>query len=173
MKKNVLSALICISVFSYIFFNCGNVNAGIVTNKLPLSCYAEHFVHTYDNPDSQNIIDDIPAKVTNILIKEIRSDGWAYGKYRGSQGNKVHNWFRINDLCADENFENKEGRVKIKRQKVTRTRNSKETIGVVTIDDSVLVIAKHKGMAQIVYKAHVGIEYQMGWVPITALEIYK
>ena len=171
MKWKICNLLAGIVVFAFCSRG-GITEAGIVTKNLPLSCYTEHFVNTYEYPESPNIVDSVPAKVTNILIKEIRPDGWAYGKYRGSSGDKVYNWFKISDLCADVNYVSKEARVKVNRQKVTRTRNSKETIGVATVDDSALVIAEYRGMAQIVYKAHIGTAYNMGWVPIAALEFY-
>ena len=142
------------------------VEAGIVTDRLPLTCYCEQRVNTYNEPNG-NAVGYISANVDLIQVTQIRSDGWAYGSYPTSRG-RVSRWFRISDLCADVNYSNRSANVR-GNQTVFRTRNGGNTLGSVSNNESVIVIADNGSRAQIVYRLDNGTGYKMGWVASSAV----
>ncbi len=161
-----LKKLICAALLGGAMLINGAVEAGIVTDRLPLTCYCDHRVYTYNDPNG-NQVGYIDANVDLIQVTQIRSDGWAYGNYPGRNG-RVSRWFRISDLCADVNYSNRSVNVN-GAQRVYRTSSGGDTLGSVSNNESVIVIADNGNRAQIVYRLDNGTGYKMGWIPSSAV----
>jgi hypothetical protein len=144
----------------------GEAKAGIITDRLPFYCYVDHQVNTYNQPNGQRV-GYISANVDLIRVTQVRGDGWAYGDYPGKNG-RVARWFRISELCADPGYSNRGTNVQ-GAQNVFRTRNSGDTIGSVSNNESVIVIADNGSRAQILYRLNNGTGYKVGWVPSSAV----
>lgn len=144
------------------------VEAGVVTDRLPLQCYADHQVNTYNSPGVAKRAGSISANVDLIKITQVRSDGWCYGSYPGAGGKRVSRWFRITDVCADAGYTNRSANVKGK-QTVYRTRSGGATLGSVSNNEGVIVVADNGSRAQIVYRLDNGIGYKLGWVSSAAV----
>jgi murein DD-endopeptidase MepM/ murein hydrolase activator NlpD len=160
LKKTFALALALVTV---IFI--GTVEAGIVTDRFPLFCYVDHQVDTYNQPNGQKV-GYISANVDLIRVTQVRGDGWAYGDYPGRNG-RVARWFRINELCADPGYSNRGTNIRDSQNiiKVFRTRNSGDTIGSVSNNEEVIVLADNGNRAQILYKLNNNTGWKMGWVP--------
>ena len=156
-KIFVLVALMTF-IFSY------NVEAGLVGNYVPFQCYVERQIDTYNNPGDGRRAGWISANVDLIRVTQVRSDGWAYGDYPGANGKRVSRWFRLSDICADPNYPNRSANVK-GAQQVFRTSSSGNTIGSVSNNESVIVLADNGNRAQILYRLDNGTGYKIGWVP--------
>jgi len=141
--------------------------AGVVTDRLPLTCYADHKVITYNSPGAKSA-GYISANVDLIQITQVRGDGWCYGSYPGAGGRRVSRWFKITDVCADAGYTNRAANVK-GRQTVYRTRSGGATIGSVSNNEGVIVVADNGSRAQIVYRLDNGTGYKLGWVPSMAV----
>ncbi len=146
----------------------GNVEAGVVTNRLPLQCYADHQVNTYNSPGAAKRAGYISANVDLIKITQVRGDGWCYGNYPGAGGKRVSRWFRITDVCADAGYSNRSANVR-GNQTVYRTHSGGATLGSVSNNESVIVVADNGSRAQIVYRLDNGTGYKLGWVPSAAV----
>lgn len=141
--------------------------AGIVTDRLPFQCYVDHQVDTYNQPNGQRV-GYISANVDLVQVTQVRNDGWAYGSYPGKNG-RVTRWFRITELCADPSYSNRGATVQ-GAQRVFRTKNSGDTIGSVSNNESVIVLADNGNRAQILYRLDNGTGYKVGWVPSSAVD---
>lgn len=146
------------------FVFSGNVEAGLVGNYVPFQCYVDRQINTYNNPGDRQRAGWISANVDLIRVTQIRSDGWAYGDYPGSNGKRVSRWFRLSDICADPNYPNRNANVK-GAQQVFRTSSSTNIIGSVSNNESVIVLADNGNRAQILYRLDNGTGYKVGWVP--------
>ena len=168
MKYHFLKRLVCVGLLSGSFL-IGNVTeAGVVTDRMPLQCYADHQVNTYNSPGAAKRAGYISANVDKIKILEVRGDGWCRGSYPGSGGKTVTRWFRITDVCADAGYTNRSANVR-GNQTVYRTRSGGATIGSVSNNESVIVVADNGNRAQIVYRLDNGTGYKMGWGPSSAV----
>lgn len=141
---------------------CGNSEAAIVRDKLPLQCYVADKVITYDL-NTRRQVGYISPQNDLIQITAIGSDGIARGTYPGQGGRRVERLFRASDIFADTNYSNRSVHVSGSHQ-VYRTRNSNATIGSIANED-VTVVADNGSRAQIVYRLNNGTGYKMGWVP--------
>lgn len=164
--------LICAGLLSSALMFYGNAEAGVVTNRLPLQCYADHQVNTYNTPGAAKRAGYISANVDLIRITQVRGDGWCYGSYPGAGGKRVARWFRITDVCADAGYTNRSANVRGK-QVVYRTRSGGATIGSVSNNEGVIVVADNGSRAQIVYRLDNGTGYKLGWVPSSAVAVQR
>lgn len=147
----------------------GNMaEAGVVTDRLPLNCYADHKVITYNSPGAKSA-GYISANVDLIQITQVRGDGWCYGSYPGAGGRRVSRWFKITDVCADAGYTNRSANVRGK-QTVYRTRSGGATLGSVSNNEGVIVVADNGSRAQIVYRLDNGTGYKLGWVPSSSVQ---
>ncbi len=146
----------------------GTVEAGIVTDRFPLFCYVDHQVDTYNQPNGQKV-GYISANVDLIRVTQVRGDGWAYGDYPGRNG-RVARWFRINELCADPGYSNRGTNIR-GAQNVFRTKNGGDTIGSVSNNEEVIVLADNGNRAQILYKLNNNTGWKMGWVPSSTVAV--
>lgn len=168
MKKVKWKRFMCAALLgsSMIFSNV--VEAGVVTDRLPMTCYADHRVLTYNSPGASSSSGYISANVDLIQITQVRADGWCYGSYPG-KNKRVSRWFRITDVCADPNYANRGANMR-GAQKVYRTAGNNATIGSVSNSESVIVLADNGNRAQIVYRLDNGAGYKMGWVPSSSVQ---
>lgn len=143
--------------------------AGVVTDRLPLNCYVDHKVLTYNSPGAARSAGYISANVDLIQITQIRADGWCYGNYPGSGGRRVSRWFKITDVCVDSGYTNRSANVR-GAQKVYRTAGTNATIGSVSNNESVVVLADNGSRAQIVYRLDNGKGHKIGWVPSSSVQ---
>ncbi len=168
MRYNLLKKLLCAGLISGSLLIGSFAEAGVVTDRLPLQCYCDHQVNTYNSPGAAKRAGYISANVDMIKILEVRGDGWCRGSYPGSGGKTVTRWFRITDVCADAGYTNRSANVR-GNQTVYRTRSGGATIGSVSNNESVIVVADNGSRAQIVYRLDNGTGYKMGWVPSSAV----
>ena len=131
-----------------------------------MQCYVDHQVYTYNEPNGQRV-GYISPNVDLIQVTQIRNDGWVYGSYPGKNG-RVSRWFRMSDLCADTNYSNRFAYVQ-SAQRVLRTNNDGNTIGSVSNNEPVMVIADNGNRVQIIYRLDNGTGYKMGWIPSSAV----
>ena len=136
--------------------------AGIVRDKLPLKCYVDHRVTSYDKNSGQSV-GWIDAEVDLVTITGIGDNGVAIGTHPGSGGRIVERLFWARDVFADENYSNRNVHVNGSHQ-VFRTRNSGTAIGSIS-NEEVTVVADDGNRAQIIYRLDNGTGYKMGWVP--------
>ena len=155
--KNFLAAMLL--VFAVTVF--GNAEAAIVTDKVPLQCYVDHKVTSYDTGSGQ-AVGWIDAEVDLVRITGIGDNGVAIGTHPGRNGT-VERLFWARDVFADTNYSNRIAHVN-GYQQVYRTQNSGSTIGSVR-DEDVTVVADNGNRAQIIYRLDNGTGYKMGWVP--------
>ena len=159
-KKILMAALI-------LLMTPAQVDAKIVTDKLPLLTYAEVPVAVYDKPNG-NKKGTIAAGSSLVLVKVIRSDGWAYGSYQiANQKKRPYRWFKIEELQGYGDFENYTDRA-ISDQNAYRTRTSGNLVGKIAGDEDLIVVAKRGDRVKIIFKAD-GNFYRMGWVDKTVL----
>ena len=136
IKKKILAGLV-----SSVFVIAGiSTEAAIVTDKLPLLTYADHVVYTYDSPNGKKK-DSIPTATSLIMIKKIKSDGWAYGSYAlANQNKRVERWFKMSDLQGYVDFQNYETTA-YQNFTATRTRTGSSKLGHLAKNDKVIVVA--------------------------------
>ncbi len=166
MKHFKAKKFLALALLLVMLIFVGKAEAGVITDRLPFYCYVDHQVNTYNQPNGQRV-GYISANVDLIRVTQVRGDGWAYGDYPGRNG-RVARWFRINELCADPGYSNRGTNVQ-GAQNVFRTRNSGDTIGSVSNNESVIVIADNGSRAQILYRLNNGTGYKVGWVPSSAV----
>ena len=169
MRFKQLRNLICAGMLGSSILFCGVSEAGVVTDRLPLQCYADHQVNTYNSPGAAKRAGYISANVDLIKITQVRGDGWCYGSYPGAGGKRVSRWFRITDVCADAGYTNRSANVRGK-QTVYRTRSGGATLGSVSNNEGVIVVADNGSRAQIVYRLDNGTGYKLGWVPSSSVQ---
>ena len=155
--KNFLAAMLL--VFAVTIF--GSAEAAIVTDKVPLQCYVDHKVTSYDTGSGQ-AVGWIDAEVDLVRITGIDGNGVAIGTHPGRNGT-VERLFWARDVFADTNYSNRNVHVNGSHQ-VYRTQNSSATIGSISNED-VTVVADNGNRAQIIYRLDNGTGYKMGWVP--------
>ena len=155
--KNILAAMLL--VFAATIF--GSAEAAIVTDKMPLQCYVDHKVTSYDTRSGQ-AVGWIDAEVDLVKIRGIDGNGVAIGTHPGRNGT-VERLFWARDVFADTNYSNRPAHID-HYQQVYRTQNSNATIGSVNNED-VTVVADNGNRAQIIYRLDNGTGYKMGWVP--------
>lgn len=155
--KNLCAVLILI------FFICTpKVEAKIVTNKLPLLTYAETNTPVYNAPDGEKR-GTIQTLTSLVLVKNIRSDGWAYGSYKVSGKKKrAYGWFKMDELQGYADFENYTEHTNYDVD-VYRTRSSTRLIGRISSDEEIIVVAKRGDRVKVIFKAD-GNYYRMGWI---------
>lgn len=168
MNVRKLSKIICAGIISWAFWFGSVSEAGVVTDRMPLQCYADHQVNTYNSPGATKRAGYISANVDLIQITQVRGDGWCYGSYPGAGGKRVSRWFKITDVCADARYTNRAANVR-GRQVVYRTQSGGATIGSVSNNEGVIVVADNGNKAQIVYRLDNGTGYKLGWVPSAAV----
>lgn len=138
------------------------VDAKIVTDKLPLLTYAEVPIAVYDNPNGKRK-GTIAAGSSLVLVKVIRPDGWAYGSYKvANQKKRPYRWFKMEELQGYADFENYIDRA-ISDQDAYRTRTSGSLVGKIAGDEDLIVVAKRGDKIKVIFKAD-GNFYRMGWV---------
>lgn len=143
------------------------VDAKIVTDKLPLLTYAETPIAVYDNPNG-NKKGTIAVGTSLVLVKIIRPDGWAYGSYQVvNKKKRPYRWFKMEELQGYGDFENYTDRA-ISDQDAYRTRTSGSLVGKIAGDEDLLVVAKRGDKVKIIFKAD-GNFYRMGWIDKTVL----
>ena len=138
------------------------VDAKIVTDKLPLLTYAEVPISVYDNPNGKRK-GTIAAGSSLVLVKIIRPDGWAYGSYKvANQKKRPYRWFKMEELQGYADFENYTDKASYDLD-AYRTRTSSSLVGKVAGDEDLIVVAKRGDKVKIIFKAD-GDFYRMGWV---------
>lgn len=163
----VWKKLLCAGILGGSLMIGNMTEAGVVTDRLPLNCYADHKIITYNSPGAKSA-GYISANVDLIQITQVRGDGWCYGSYPGAGGRRVSRWFKITDVCADAGYTNRSANVRGK-QTVYRTRNGGATIGSVSNNEGVIVVADNGNRAQIVYRLDNGTGYKLGWIPSSSV----
>ena len=156
--KNILAA-----IFLIVLTCATPVEAKIVTDKVPLLTFADAPVTVYDSPNGQSK-GLIPEGSSLVLVKEIRSDGWAYGSYKPSDSPKrIYRWFKMTELQGDSNFENYTDQLN-NDTNVFRTRTEINKFnGNAPSNEDVTVVSKRGSKTKIIFKAD-GDYYRMGWV---------
>lgn len=141
--------------------------AKIVADKLPLLTYADSPVAVYDAPNGKRK-GTIPAGKSLVLVKQIRSDGWAYGSYKMlNKTKRVYRWFKIAELQGYAEFENYIDQAASDTD-AYRTRSSYEVIGKISSNEDLTVVALRGDKVKVIFKAD-GVYYRMGWVNKTDL----
>ena len=159
-KKNFLMLVSVLMI-------CNSCDAKIVTDKLPLLTYAETPIVVYDKPNG-NKKGTIAVGTSLVLVKIIRSDGWAYGSYKVANNKKrPYRWFKMEELQGYSDFENYTDKA-ISDQDAYRTRTSSSLVGKIAGNEDLLVVAKRGDKVKIIFKAD-GNFYRMGWVDKTVL----
>ena len=163
MNIRKLSKIICAGIISGTFLFGSVSEAGVVTDRMPLQCYADHQINTYNSPGAAKRAGYISANVDLIRITQVRGDGWCYGSYPGAGGRRVSRWFKITDVYADAGYTNRSVNVRGK-QTVYRTHSGGATLGSVSNNEGVIVVADNGSRAQIVYRLDNGMGYKLGWI---------
>ena len=141
---------------------CTPVEAKIVTDMVPLLAFADVPVAFYDAPNGKNK-GTIPAETSLVLVKQIRSDGWAYGSHKPQDSKKrVYGWFKMAELQRYESFENYTDQLTSDTD-VARTRTSYSYNGNAPSNEDVLVVGKLGDKTKIIFKSDDDY-YRMGWV---------
>lgn len=159
-----------LAVIFAIFLICApNVEAKIVTDKLPLLTFADSTVSVYDAPNGKNK-GTIPAEISLVLVKQILADGWAYGSYKPLNSEKrVYRWFKMTELQGYADFENYTDQL-INDTNVYRTRTlDYQYNGNAPSNEDVIVVAQRGSKTKIIFKAD-GDYYRMGWVDNSTLK---
>lgn len=155
--KNFLMATLLIFALSV----GGVAEAGIVTDKVPLQCYVDHKVKSYDKNNGREV-GWIDAEVDLVQITGIGGNGVAIGTHP-SGSRRVERIFWARDVFEDPGYRNRNVHVNGSHQ-VFRTKNSGATIGSIA-NEEVTVVADNGNRAQIIYRLNNGTGYKMGWVP--------
>lgn len=156
--KNFFTAVLLTLVAT--IFNIAE--AAIVADKMPLQCYVDHKVTSYDKNDGREV-GWIDADVDLVEITGINvGTGVALGTHP-SGSRRVERIFWARDVFADLGYRNRPAHVSGYHE-VYRTKNSSATIGSIR-DEEVTVVADNGNRAQIIYRLDNGTGYKMGWVP--------
>ena len=165
MRLKMFKQLVCAGLLSSAILFSGTSEAGIVTDRFPLTCYVDHHVDTFDNINGRKV-GYIDANVDWINVYEYR-DGWVRASYNGLRSGYTR-WFRVNEICADTNYSNRGVNVR-GAQTVYTTKDSNTKLGSVSNNESVIVLADNGNRAQILYRLDNGSGYKMGWVPSSSV----
>ena len=162
MKLSRLKHLLCAAFVGSTVLWGEYVEAGVVTQYVPMLTYADHTVPTYNKPNgSQKGF--ISPNVALVWIKEIRPDGWAYGSYPIAGGKRIYRWFRMQELQGYNDYNNFHMRSDA-TQIVFRTSSQDAKIGKLLYDEDILVVGETGANYKIIYKVNGGSEYKMGWI---------
>lgn len=169
MKKNVLKNIIGAGfVGSLMLFSpFPQAEAGIVTDRFPIQMYVDRQLSTYNRAGDSSRAGWADANNDLIRVYSV-SNGWARISHPGSGGRTVNRYCRVNDLFADPNYSNRSVRVK-GAQTAYRTSSGNATIGSVSNNEEVIVLADNGRRAQIIYRLNNGTGYKVGWVPSSAV----
>lgn len=141
---------------------CAPVEAKILTDKVPLLAFADVQFAFYDAPNGKNK-GSVPVETSLVLVKEIHSDGWAYGSYKPQNSSKrIYGWFKMAELQRYETFENYTDQLTSDTD-VLRTRTSYSYNGNAPSNEDVIVIGKLGDKTKIIFKSEDNY-YRMGWV---------
>ncbi len=145
--------------------------ASVEMEKVPLLTYVDAAVPVYSSPGGSKK-GTIPAGRSLVLVKQIRSDGWAYGSYKPlNKRKRVSCWFRMTDVQGYPDFRNYTDQL-VSDQRASRTRSTGAegaSIGFVSSNEDVTVVAERGEKAKIIFLGD-GNKYRMGWVFKSALE---
>lgn len=158
---NLLQKALCAGLVGSSMIFSGVAQASIVSDKVPLLTYAETRVPTYDKPGGPQK-GFIAPNVSLVLVKEIKSDGWAYGSYTIAGGKRVYRWFRMTELQGYTDFKNYVMNID-DGQTVYRTVKSNGKIGSLPNSKEVLVVGESGNNLKVIYQLSNG-QYKMGWI---------
>lgn len=162
MNLKTLKRIICACLLGGALLISTAVNAAVVTNRLPLLGYANQAIAVYRSPGNMQA-GLVAAETALIQIRQVRSDGWAYGSYPIANGRRANGWFKMRDIQANVNYNNCNGTM-LSQQTVYRTTSMSASNGVVSAGESVLVIGEQGRLAQIIYKQQNSANWRIGWV---------
>lgn len=168
MKKNFLKNIIGAGfVGSLMLFSpFPQAEAGIVTDRFPIQMYVDRQLSTYNRAGDSSRAGWADANTDLIRVYSV-SNGWARISHPG-RGGRVNRYCRVNELFADPNYSNRTARVK-GAQSAYRTSSGSATIGSVSNNEEVIVLADNGRRAQIIYRLNNGAGYKIGWVPSSAV----
>lgn len=169
MKKNFLKNIIGAGfVGSLMLFSpFPQAEAGVVTDRFPIQMYVDRQLNTYNHAGDSRRAGWADANNDLIRVYSV-SNGWARISHPGSSGRTVNRYCRVNELFADPNYSNRSARVK-GAQSAYRTSSGSATIGSVSNNEEVIVLADNGRRAQIIYRLDNGSGYKIGWVPSGAV----
>lgn len=169
MKKNFLKNIIRAGfVGSLMLFSpFPQTEAGIVTDRFPIQMYVDHQLDTYTHAGDSRCAGWADANTDLIRVYSV-SNGWARVSHPG-RGGTVNRYCRVNELFADPNYSNRSARVK-GAQSAYRTSSGNATIGSVSNNEEVIVLADNGRRAQIIYRLNNGTGYKIGWVPSSSVQ---
>ena len=153
-----LRNLFSVTLLALVVFFGGIAEAGIVRDKMPLQCYVDHKVTSYDRNSGQ-AVGWIDADVDLVNIIGIGDNNVALGTHP-SGSRRVERLFWATDVFADPNYQNRNVHVG-SYQQVYRTKDSGATIGSIN-NEEVTVVADNGNRAQIIYRLDNGNGYKMG-----------
>ena len=133
----------------------------IPADRVPLQTYAVKKLNCYLQPNGvqKGWID--PGD--DVVVTQIRSDGWAYGSYPVGNG-RVSRWFRADDLVNNIGFANQE-RYSPKANTNTYTGpDHSRKFGSFNDNETLLVVSESGESRQFIYKLNNG-GYKMAWAP--------
>lgn len=164
---NFMKRILFTSVLSGAVLFCTGAEAGIVTDQFPIQMYADHQVSTYNRAGDSRRAGWADANTDLIRVYSV-SNGWARISHPGKGGRTVNRYCRVNDLFADPGYANRSARVQ-GAQRTYRTKSGSATIGSVSNNEEVTVLADNGTRAQILYRLDNGTGYKIGWVPRNVL----
>ena len=167
MNLKTLQKTICAGLLGGALLISTAVNAGVVTNRLPLLGYANQVIAVYRSPGNMRA-GLVAAETALIQIIQVRSDGWAYGSYPVANGRRANGWFKMRDIQANIGYSNYNG-IMQSQQTVYRTTSLGSGNGSVNPGENVLVIGEQGGLAQIIYKQKNSNNWRFGWVMADAV----
>ena len=162
MAFKKLSKVLCAGLIGGSLLTGSTADAAIATNLVPLYTYAEHKVPTYDKPGGAEK-GFITANVALVYIKEIRSDGWAFGSYTIAGGQRISRWFQMQSLQGYTDYQNYTTSFGY-NQDVYRNTTSNAIAGTLFGNQEVTVVGETADLLKIIYKSSNGKGYRMGWV---------
>lgn len=167
LKSNWLKKLVSASALTGALFLGNAVEAGIVTDRFPIQMYVDHQLDTYTHAGDSRRAGWADANTDLIRVYSV-SNGWARVSHPG-RGGTVNRYCRVNELFADPNYSNRTARVK-GAQSAYRTSSGSATIGSVSNNEEVTVLADNGSRAQIIYRLDNGSGYKVGWVPSSSVQ---
>lgn len=166
---NFVKRLLFSSALTGALFFGNAVEAGIVTDRFPIQMYVDRQLSTYNRAGDSRRAGWADANTDLIRVYSV-SNGWARISHPGSGGRTVNRYCRVNELFADPNYSNRSARVK-GAQNTYRTSGGSATIGSVSNNEEVIVLADNGRRAQIIYRLNNGTGYKIGWVPSNAVAV--
>lgn len=157
-----LKKLVCLAAAGGTLLFGGGSEAAVVTDKAPILTYADHTVPTYDKPGGKRI-GFITANMSLVQVKNVRSDGWAYGSYSIAGGKRVNRWFEMRELQGYAGFQNYTLTIDADRV-VYRTSAAASRLGSVLVNAKATVLGEEGNYLKIIYQVNGGNEWRMGWI---------